>query len=323
MIARFPALALLLLAACSEPRPAADAASARDGGAAASAAAPAQPSARDEPELPDFGDPRAFLDLRLDSARWARWETQPPGGRDARLRALGIVPSRGDGYGEEAADFHFVDFSGDGVADVIYDGGWYELRDGSFAALEGGRVKLYQVLGDSAHEVLHSYGSLQRVWRGAAGEPASLRMIHQGCCGDPYLGAEYLRPVRMGDTVRYQAFRRVDATNAMRMPERLMDAPRRFTVRNEGYLLRTTPAIVTAEVEDGWQGHGNALAVYGPGARGIALAEQADSTGRVWWFVKMDGRTPPTSSMVEDLTEQPVTTDRLGWMSSRFLDVEP
>jgi hypothetical protein len=323
MTPRLSLLALLLLAACSEPRPAADAASVQDSGATASAAASAQPSARNEPELPDFGDPRAFLDLRLDSARWAAWETQPPGGRDARLRALGIVPIRSDGYGEEAADYHFVEFSGDGVADVIYDGGWYGMRDGSFAALEGGHLKLYQVFGDSAHEVLDSYGSLQRVWPGAAGEPASLRMIHQGCCGDTYLGAEYLRPVRIGDTVRYQAFRRVDATYAMRMPERLMDAPRRFTVRNEGYLLRTTPAIVTAEVEDGWQGHGNALAVYGRGARGIALAEQADSTGRVWWFVKMDGRTPPTATMTEEDTENPVTTDRLGWMSSRFVDVQP
>jgi hypothetical protein len=322
MTPRLPLLALLLLAACSEPRRAAEAAAAKDSGAAASLA-PAQPSALDEPELPDFGDPRAFLDLRLDSARWVAWEKQPPGGRDARLRALGIVPIRGDGYGEEAADYRFVDFSGDGVADVIYDGGWYEMREGSFAALEGGHLKLYQVFGGSAVKVADTDGSLQRIWRGRAGEPASLRVIHQGCCGDTYLGAEYLRPVRSGDTVRYRAFRRVDATYAMRMPERLMDAPRRFTVRNEGYLLRTTPAIVTADVEDGWEGHGNALAVYGPGARGIALAEQADSTGRVWWFVKMDGRTPPTSGMVEADTQQPVTTDRLGWMSSRFVDVEP
>lgn len=319
---RLPVLALLLLAACSrgdaEAPPAA-----RADAAPASAPAPDRAARQDGPELRDLGDPAAFLDMELDSLRWREWEAQPPGGRAPRLRELGIVPVRGDGYGEEADDYHFLDFSGDGVADVVYDGGWYELRDGEMAALEGGHLKLYQVIGGSTVKVMDAGGSLQRVWPGRAGEPASLRVVQQGCCGDTYLGVEYLRPVRRGDTVRYETFHRVAGTYGLRKPGRLLDEPRRFTVRNEGYLLRTSPAIVTADEPDGWPGHGNGLAAYGPGARGIALAEQADSTGRVWWFVKMDGRTPPRDAMVRFDGAPRVTTDRLGWMSSRFLDAEP
>jgi hypothetical protein len=94
---------------------------------------------------------------------------------------------------------------------------------------------------------------------------------------------------------------------------------------NDRYLLRESPGIdpATADGEDGYRWHGNALAEYGRGARGIALAEQTDATGRVWWFVRMDSGTPPLSAQFAAAPDDPLPTDRLGWMSSRFLQVEP
>ncbi|HEU0077338.1 MAG TPA: hypothetical protein VFQ76_06790, partial [Longimicrobiaceae bacterium] len=142
---RLPACILAFLAACSAP---ADNAPAKTDTAPAAALAPDRPAAaRQEADLPDWGDPRSFLSL--DSLRWAEWETAPPADRDARLRELGIRPIRADsivefdpkdGYdpnGEGADDFHFVDFSGDGVADVVYDGPWFVRNENGFGALEG------------------------------------------------------------------------------------------------------------------------------------------------------------------------------------------
>lgn len=323
----------LALAACSGP-PDADEAAAADSASPAAALA-AAPSTATSNELPDFGDPRQFLDL--ESIRWAQWETRRPADPAARLRELGIVPIRTDSVtdadaageydpiGERVQNFHFVDFSGDGVADVIYTGPWYDRVEGRFAAMEGTRLKMWQVIGGRGVQVMAHHGAVQRIWKGPPGTPVSFRAVHYGCCSDPQWTLLYHRPVRAGDTVRFQEHRRVMGRAEMEMPTQFLPAPRRFTVRNDRYLLRDAPRI-EAENADGetwhlWEGHGNALAEYASGARGIALAERTDATGRVWWFVRMDGATPPRDAQFEDQEGAP--TDRLGWMSSRFLSVEP
>ena len=342
MTIRLLLLALLLLAACSERRPPADAASAETRSAPAADSSGTHTVARGEPDLPDFGDPKLFLNL--DSLRWAEWETRPQGDHGARLHALGIRPVRSDStgarepfdstemagydpYGERAGDYHFIDFSGDGVDDVVYSGAWYERNENGFGALEGTRIKLYQVMNGRAVQVLAHPGAVQRIFRGARGQPVSFRVVTHGCCSDPQWSMDYFAPARTGDTVKFAPHRRVMGREGIVMPARFMDRPRPFTVSNDRYLLRESPGIdpATADGEDWyrWEGHGNALAEYGRGARGIALAEQTDATGRVWWFVRMDGGTPPLSAQFTAAPNDPLPTDRLGWMSSRFLQAEP
>jgi hypothetical protein len=338
-----PILCAILLAACSEPRAAERAAAAKTEstpGAGLTAARPAAGSS--DWDLPDFRDAKQFLSL--DSLRWGEVESKVPGDRLARLRALGITLVRSDStgprepvdateggdydpYGENARDFHFVDFSGDGVDDVIYDGPWFERGENGFGAREGTRFKLYQVMGGRAVQVLSHPGSVQRIFRGGRGQPVSLRAFVPGCCADPQWTIDYLAPARAGDTVKYQPYLRVSGREGMVTPTRFMERPRTFTVSNDRYLLRDSPAIdpPAAEGEDWyrWEGRGNALAEYAAGARGIALAEQTDATGRLWWFVRMDGRTGPRDAQFAPLQDDPVRMDRLGWMSSRFLTPDP
>jgi hypothetical protein len=326
---------LLLLAACST-RDSADEARPTDAVPAAVSAAKAPAAAR-EPELPDAADPQLFLNL--DNLRWAEWEPHPPADRFGRLRELGIRPIRSDSFiefdtasgydpnGERAEAFHFADFSGDGVEDVIYNGAWLAWgTDGEVAAAEGEKLKIWQVIGGRAVLVLEHHGGIQRIWR-RPGAPASFRTIHYGCCSDPEWTIEYFRPVQRGDTVRFQPWHRVMGRAEVQMPARFLAVPRRFTVNNDGYLLRASPRVESDSTKFAdwyaWEGHGNALAEYGRGSRGIALAERTDSTGRVWWFVRMDGRTPPREAQIQEDSEHPVRTDRLGWMSSRFLTPEP
>ena len=293
------------------------------------AAAPAAPR---DADLPEAADPRRFLDTI--PLRWADWEANPPTNRAARLRELGITPIRRDsvtgpvvdGYdpdGERVEDFHFVDFSGDGVADVIYDGAWFTVQEGSLGALEGTHVKLYHVIGGRAVPVTEHHGSVQRIWKGRPGEPLSFRTMHHGCCADPQWSLTFFRPQRRGDTLSYEPYRNVLGRNDLEIPEQFMASPRRFTVNQDGYLLRSTPRIAGSAA--GWPDGtgGNAMAAYGTGARGTAVAERTDPTGRVWWFVRMDGATPPREAQFEDDPKSRTPTDRLGWMSSRFLTVAP
>ena len=340
---RFPLAVLILLTACSGPDAASEARPADAARAAAASQLTKEQTAAvaEDADPPDFADPRLFLDL--DSLDWARWETGAPADRDARLRELGIRPVRADsvfefdastGYdpnGERAQDFHFVDFSGDGVADVIYDGAWYVRNENGFGAMEGNHLKLYQVIGGRAVEVMDHHGSVQRIWKGAPGQPASFRTVHYGCCSDPAWSIEYFRPVRTGDTVRFERRHGVQGRAEMDIPTRFMATPRRFTVANDGYLLRGSPRVQDSKAGEypewyEWDDRGNVMAEYGRGARGIALAERADSTGRVWWFVRMEGGTPPRdaqTSAPHDPAGREMPVDRLGWMSSRFLTVEP
>jgi len=302
---------------------------------AASVSAPktAVPAASsNDTDLPELADPRRFLDTV--PLRWAEWEVNPPADRAARLRELGITPIRRDsvtgpvvdGYdpdGERAEDFHFVDFSGDGVADVIYDGAWFTLREGDLGALEGTHIKLYHVIGGRAVPVTEHHGSVQRIWKGRAGEPLSFRTMHHGCCADPQWSLSFFRPLRRGDTVSYEPYRNVMGREDLEIPKQFMASPQRFTVNQDGYLLRSTPRIAGSAA--GWPNDtgGNAMAAYGRGARGTAVAERRDTTGRVWWFVRMDGRTPPRDAQFVDDPNSRTPTDRLGWMSSRFLTATP
>lgn len=312
-------LGLACLAACSER---AETPRAPDAGDSASAAAAATTAAREEswPGLPDFGDPRHFLSL--DSLWWSEWEDPVAGDRLARLRALGIPVVRGGEVEESPNDFHFVDFSGDGVRDVVYNGPWIEMREGEVAAMEGDRLLFYQVIGGRAVRVFEEHASLQRIWRGRAGEPISFRAVHYGCCGEMVLHIAYYRPEARGDTVRYRLWHRILGSSDAEPPERFLVEPKRFTVTQDRYTLRYSPEI--SGEDRVWEGHGNASAEYGRGARGVALAEAADATGRVWWYVLMDGRTPPTAEPKDlDWHEDNLPDDRLGWMSSRFLAAEP
>jgi hypothetical protein len=325
-----PAL-LLLIGACSAPDAAREPRSATDTSTVVQAPAEAQ-----EPELPDANDPARLVDRY--PPQWVEWEVEVPWQkRESRLRALGIrpiridsLPSEGaeeeyDSNGERWSDFHLIDFSGDGAADVVYDGPWFVRNENGMGALEGSHIKLYQVIAGRAVLVGDHHGQMQRVWPARGGRPASFRTIHHGCCSDPEWALEYHRPVMRGDTVGYEMWHRLLGRAELDVPTQFMPRQRRFTVAADRYMLRDT-ARVDDRPDDEWPrwgGRGNVMAEYGRGARGIAMAERADSTGRVWWFVRMDGRTPPREAQVEEDPEHPVRTDRLGWMSSRFLTPEP
>jgi hypothetical protein len=62
---------------------------------------------------------------------------------------------------------------------------------------------------------------------------------------------------------------------------------------------------------------GNLQAKYPAGATGIALAEQADATGRVWWFVVMQ------SMPIDEKAAPGPQAWQAGWMSSRFVTPLP
>ncbi len=330
----FPLALIATLAACPgdarEPR--AETESSTEAPGARSLAAKAGGGQVDDywSSLPDFAN--AVELLGVGSFRWKEWEMPVEGDRGAKLTALGIRPIRiereptypDEPRGQRVEDFHFVDFSGDGVADVIYDGTAYVANgDGEIGVWEGSQVILWQVMGGRAVKVGKAFTSMQRAWRDRPGEPLRFRTVQHGCCDDRHILIEYHRPELRGDTVRYRVARRILGSTDNQAPRTFLPRPRPFTVTQDRYLLRHAPSVGKAIADGG----PNFVAEYRRGARGVALAEARDSTGRVWWYVLMDGRTPPDTAqdtfVFDETEDRDVPGDRLGWMSSRFLTESP
>ncbi|HEU4452637.1 MAG TPA: hypothetical protein VFR81_06230 [Longimicrobium sp.] len=316
--------AALVLAACSNdpreaPPRAADASVDTAGARSLTAAAEREKENERWKEIPELANPAEFLSF--DSMKWGGWE-KAVGDKEGELRRLGVRIVRGEGVEQRLEHFHFVDFSGDGVADVIYAGPAIGRSDsGEVWAREGDLLLMWQVTDGRAVQVFEHYGTLQRIWGRTSHMPSLLRVIQYGCCAETSNFIEYLDP-EPGARVRYAPRARIlHSTHhpAVRSPFR---HPRPFTVNADRYTLRFTPEISSAPGFD-WEGRGNASADYGRGARGVALAEARDATGRVWWYVLMDGDTPPLAAAYVEEPGSPVPLDRLGWMSSRFLSVAP
>jgi hypothetical protein len=205
------------------------------------------------------------------------------------------------------------------VADVVYAGPAVGRNEsGEIWAREGDLLIVWQVIGGRAVRVFEHYGTLQDVWRFTDRGPPLLRVVQYGCCAETNNFIEYFRADSRGDTVRFVPIARILHSTHHTAVTRPLPRRRPFTVNADGYTLRHTPEISSTGEFD-WEGRGNASADYGRGARGVALAESTDATGRVWWYVLMDGETPPLAASYTEEPGNPVPLDRLGWMSSRFL----
>jgi hypothetical protein len=295
--------------------------------------------------LPDFDSTGAWLDRAV--IDWSTLEPPLAANRDALLASLGIRPLRdrvNEWQMQVSGDFHFVDFTGDGVLDVVYSGPTYWLyRDGEPVGaytgdvtqeldgtevwpLEGRTLVFYQTFDRHARAVFRHHGELSRVWRSGRSEPIAFRTVHAGCCGDPGLMIEYFAPAPVADTIRFERVHRIfDVEHAVPpAAERRLPQAQHFTVGRGGAVLRASPSAQDTPGPPAEGVGGNELARYGGGARGFALADATGADGALWWYVVMDGRTPPESATYDfgpeahgDRAPQP---DRVGWIDSRLVE---
>lgn len=91
---------------------------------------------------------------------------------------------------------------------------------------------------------------------------------------------------------------------------------KRFVVLNEQYNLRLNPEITD-----------NIIAVFTKNDEGTALASKKDSTGRVWWFVKMDNNIDKPKENFSYIKSEFLNSETaaqnqwFGWISSRYVNV--
>jgi hypothetical protein len=247
--------------------------------------------------------------MRTDSMDWSAIDRAHPRPTAAALRAMGICPSEVE---QGAPYFHLVDVDADGRLDLVYSGPNTFCK----GAAEGENTTVYANRGARLQRIFQAYGGLVGMWRVAPWQPFTLVVRQDGCCADWARHLVAFHPRAGRDGWRYDEVTSVETTYETRLPKSALPAPRAFTVGQDAYNLRIAPVVDdTAEgqfmVDDR---HGNVHARYARGSRGLALSEETDATGRVWWFVVMQspavGDAPVTGN---------VPTWKAGWMSSRFV----
>ncbi len=239
---------------------------------------------------------------------WAEWEMEIPGDKDTMLSELGLC---GD-----PAEYHFVDFSGDGVIDLIYSGGMISMARMGGACTgvaEGTQTVLFENRGGTLTRIFREDGHIVWMTRPAPWAPISQIVLRfDGCCGDLYSHLMFYG-LSDADSVRFTAYDHITLQNYMQPPAETLEPPQAFVIAQERYNLRASPEVLDfADNPEEFVGE------FGRGARGVALGARADTTGRTWWFVVMDPASTPNG-------RQPANQGRLaGWMSARFLErVDP
>jgi hypothetical protein len=256
------------------------------------------------------GDAQDFLGpFRRESIDWRRWEGTFGRPTPASLRALGVCKNQVDLGAEH---FHFIDADGDGRADLLYSGPAIDCD----RVHEAENTTIFLNAEGGLRRVFSGVGRVVSMWREVPWHAVGFVLRSDGCCSDPSYSLYTYLPRRLDDAWTFQLATILAARQETVLPTSTFDSPRPFTVAQDRYNLRFAPVVDDTTVGDIDQfSRGNIQATFSKGSRGIALSEQMDSTGRIWWFVIM--HSAKVGQRV--VAGSPGPPWEVGWMSSRFL----
>lgn len=206
-------------------------------------------------------------------------------------------------------NFHLIDLDQDGMLDLVFEG---------FIGAESTFLFAFQQTSHGYHKVFSAVGRVHKFITTDPLLPSTIVVDNYGCCADITNYYRVYTPNAAGGLLKYQETATIGYIEDVTLPAALLEKPIPFKVKNNHYLLRNAPVIDDLEAySEDPDFPGNRIAEFGAGTTGLALAEQTDETGRVWWFVLMDIKHTPSKSLF--YTNEPGLAI-LGWMSSRYLE---
>jgi hypothetical protein len=212
---------------------------------------------------------------------------------------------------ENAKHFHFIDLDQDDDLDLIYDG---------WSGSEPSCVRIY-LNRSEIFEKVFDYGQSVEAVKIYNNQLKYIYVKDPGCCGAYLIHETEFTFNPISDDLKYEMDKQVVYTDQTEVPEKIFVNKKDFKVVQDKYHMRLTPKIDTTDVPFHiGELESNICATYTKGASGKVLAEKADQTGRVWYFVEMDTNAIPIFSVFYDHEQYP--TNYRGWMSSRYLEVE-
>lgn len=208
--------------------------------------------------------------------------------------------------------FKKYDISGDGIDDLILS---------NPCASEEMNNHFWVKKDSKYYHSAHIVGTVLKIYKADDSNALSIVTSSDWCCA-PYVGSVNLfTPMITDEKIQYKLKKRVKEFVSLTVPEKRM-FEKRFIVKNDKYNLRDSPVVndkYDADISafEGMAVYGNTLAQFVKGSKGTAIAEKIDDTGRVWWFVIMaeDAKADYNRFYGDD------NASKMGWMSSRFLEV--
>lgn len=162
-------------------------------------------------------------------------------------------------------------------------------------------------------------GKIIKIFRDTNKQPFTIVTISGWCCASGIGAFNLYNPTNHSGVISYELTQSIQDHASIKMPEGRMK-PKRFQVVEQLYRLRESPEIEDKPYMNEFEGDeviGNVLAEFKKGDKGMAIAEKADNTGKIWWFVIMEPTAEQTYSRFYDNKSQYT----MGWMSSRYLKV--
>lgn len=212
---------------------------------------------------------------------------------------------------ENLLNFHFVDYDLNGIIDIVYSGN---------AGTETKRTLIFELGENNFYsKTFDRFGELINISYENILTPYTLTLREDPCCGGNLVVYEKYCPVNQGGKLELQASSKYCAIVGTDFPATFTIEPILFEVKNELYYLRLTPIIDNESINESINIKGNIIAEYGLGAKGYAVSEKQDETGRVWWFVIMVNNNKPLKTMLDTGSNNENEYYSLGWMSSRYL----
>jgi hypothetical protein len=267
--------------------------------------------------VPVFGQLPLSLDKDANLGKWVIKKN-----KNEKLRILDYVKENEDlswvFYSFEHGDstcldnFYVVDFNNDGISDILYYGN-----------VGGESNNLILLIGQADNKyklVIRLLGRLVVVSENDGFSPLSFVIYNHACCAGVIDHLEKYVPIWNNSEFNYSVQYKYAFYYTVKLPKIRFEKPKGFKTINQKYNLRLNPFVDDTIVLDHDE-IGNICAEYPKGSEGIAIAEQIDETGKVWWFVMMKNNLKPNWSLYVKGDNNDLPAYFLGWISKSYLEI--
>ena len=247
---------------------------------------------------------------------WANFEKQDQGLKAKFIKNLPddfefhTQYAGGMSYIEES--LHVVDFNGDGLNDIVFNGFLGGEAEHIIIFINTGQsfAKIFNEI-QKFHKIVFENGRIQKMY-----------IQDGGCCCEYLLTNKIFNVDYSSDLPKINLISQMQYLNnsVEKYPSSYFNKAIKFEVLNDKYNIRFSP-VIDDTIQVGYCGelqNGNSLGKIKSGSIGYALAEKADTTGRTWWFVALHPNSEIYEEIYYDDNIKP-NSYKLGWISSRYV----
>jgi|GEM_PF-2086311 len=263
---------------------------------------------------------KAQYDFFSKNLKWSKYEAKIP--QDEKIKTIETIDDdlliflkSNNILEDKAKNFRFFDYNFNGKYEIFYSGD---------AGTDSERTLIFQLNENGEYEkVFDEFGIIIDFKQLYPLLPNSIVLYDETCCGGILKGYRVFFPVLFNEKIDFVESISYWSVKETKLPSTFFSKPVPFKVTNNSYNLRLSPKIEDDKYYPFLNITGNVIGKYNAGARGFAISEETDQTGRIWWFVVIINNEKTHQSIITQPGSRNLEDTSLfysfGWMSSRFL----